>query len=446
MNTSEHEQNNTSPVPRESDDRPYRPQQRTVSLLDIGLVLVRRRRLIVFSTLAAAALVVLFSIYTLRLPPDSPWNPLPNVYRPEVQILIQSGDDNVRGLLNAGGGGDLGVLAGLAGLGGVQGPSEAALAQSLLRGPTILDAVAEEFDVVEKYGIVEFPTASSRDVLRERLSSTFESDTAILTIQYEDIDPVYATEILNGTVELLEGRFRDLTLERLVRQRQFLEDRLGEVENDIRQAQAALVSFQRTYGVFDLESQAEQTIEQIAELQNNTFQAQLEIEGLREYLPPDAPQIQRLERQIRINQQVIRELRTGFLDLSGQGIPQEEIAELSTQQANLIADLELQTQIYGILRQRYETAKLEEADNSRTLQVIERAQVPERKAYPSRGVISMIVTVSVFFIAVFLAFLLEYLDTARTDPVESEKLAAIRESFRRRPTTATSQNRRTGDR
>jgi capsule polysaccharide export protein KpsE/RkpR len=389
--------------------------------------------LIVFSTLSAAILVVLFSIYTLRVPPDSPWNPLPNVYRPEVQILIRPSDDGVSSILGAGGGGaDLGFLAGLAGVGGIQGPTESALAQSLLVGPEILDNVAEEFDVVEKYGIQEFPVAGSRDVLRERLTSEYDEETGILYIRYEDIDPEYATAVLNRAVTLLETRFRQLTMERVVRKRRFLEDRLAEVEEDIREAQAALVEFQRTYGVIDLESQAEQTISQIATLQNNIFQDQLEIQTLREYLPADAPQIQRLERQIELNREVIRELRTGFLDLSGQGIPQDELAQLSTRQANLAADLELQTQIYTVLRQQYEAAKLEEADNSRTLQVIERAEVPERKAYPSRGVISMIVTVAAFFISVFLAFLLEYLATAREDPVESEKLAAIRQSLRRK--------------
>lgn len=434
MSTEDHKQNKPTTVPHEPDShrRVYEPAGRTVSLLDIGLVLVRRRRLIAFTTVTAAVLVVLFSLYTLRLPPDSPWNPLPNVYRPEVQILVQTSGDDMGSLLGSSTGSELGVLAGLAGIGRVQGPSEAALAQSLLTGPTILDSVADEFDVADHYGIEEFRRSGARRILREKLTSTYEDDTGILTIQYEDIDPEYATKILNRSVELLESRFRELTMERLVRQRQFLEDRLAEVEEDIREAQAALVSFRRTYGVFDLESQAEQTIEQIAELQNNTFQAQLEIEGLREYLPPDAPQIQRLERQIRINQQVMQELRTGFLDLSGQDIEQEELAQLSTRQANLIADLELQTQIYSILRQRYETAKLEEADNSRTLQVIERAEVPEVKAYPSRGVISMIVTVSAFFLSVFLAFLLEYLAMARRDPVESRKLEAIRDSFRRR--------------
>lgn len=434
MRTEDHEQKTPTTVPQESesDHRVYEPAQRTVSLLDIGLVLVRRRRLIVFTTLTAALLVVLFSLYTLRMPPDSPWNPLPNVFRPEVQILVQTSTDDVGSLLGSSAGSELGVLAGLAGIGRVQGPSEAALAQSLLLGPTILDSVAKEFQVADHYGIEEFQRSGARRILREKLNSTYEEATGILNIQYEDIDPEYATEILNRSVELLEGRFRELTMERLVRQRQFLEERLAEVEEDIREAQAALVSFRRTYGIFDLESQAEQTIEQIAELQNNTFQAQLEIEGLREYLPADAPQIQRLQRQIRINQQVMQELRTGFLDLSGQGIEQEELAQLSTRQANLIADLELQTQIYSILRQRYETAKLEEADNSRTLQVIERAEVPEVKAYPSRGVISMIVTISAFFVSVFLAFLLEYLATARRDPMESRKLEAIRDSFRRR--------------
>ena len=75
-------------------------------------------------------------------------------------------------------------------------------------------------------------------------------------------------------------------------------------------------------------------------------------------------------------------------------------------------------------------ARIETQDTSRVFQVIEPAEVPEVKTSPSRSMISIIVTITAFFLSVFLAFVLEYFEKARSDPREAQKLDAIRNQFR----------------
>ncbi|MCK4513925.1 MAG: hypothetical protein KAU31_01640, partial [Spirochaetaceae bacterium] len=105
------EQTNTSAaIPDEDPGMDGRDD--TISLLDLIAVLARRWRLIFFTTFFAAIGIVLFSIYTLRMPSDSPYNPLPNVYEPESQILLtdpSTGSGLSSALTNT----DLGILAGL---------------------------------------------------------------------------------------------------------------------------------------------------------------------------------------------------------------------------------------------------------------------------------------------------------------------------------------------
>jgi uncharacterized protein involved in exopolysaccharide biosynthesis len=83
------------------------------------------------------------------------------------------------------------------------------------------------------------------------------------------------------------------------------------------------------------------------------------------------------------------------------------------------------------LRQQYETAKLEADSTAKTFQVIERAEVPELKSGPSRGKISTIVTITVFFLAVFISFIMEYFERVKHDPIESAKLDEIKGLFGR---------------
>ena len=64
----------------------------TISTMDFLYVFIRRRRLIFFSTLIIALATFFYGMLSLRMSSDSPWNLLPNIYRPEAKVLLQ--DDN----------------------------------------------------------------------------------------------------------------------------------------------------------------------------------------------------------------------------------------------------------------------------------------------------------------------------------------------------------------
>ena len=55
-------------------------------------------------------------------------------------------------------------------------------------------------------------------------------------------------------------------------------------------------------------------------------------------------------------------------------------------------------------------------------QVLERPSIPDIKSGPSRGKLCIIVTFAAFFIAVFLAFLLNAIENIKKDPEAMAKL------------------------
>ncbi len=404
----------------------------TISLLDLFAVIVKRRRLIVVTTLLAALLIVLFSIYTIKMPPDSRWNPLPNVYKPKVEVLLQdsSSSSSILSSLSS----ELGTLASLAGL-TKTGSSSADLAQALLKGNTIIDQVVEEFNIKERVKNSKTPLTASRDFVRKPLKAEFTSTTGILSITYESIDPEFATAVINRLVDLLEMRFKSLTMEKLTRKKTFLEDRLKEVEAELMKAQRAVVNFQRKYGVIDLGVQAEEQIKQYTTLTSSLFQKELELQTLKEYLRDTDPQVVRMKNEIEVSKRLLQEMKSGFKEFSLQGIPQDKMPEVATEYYNLERDLSIQAEIYKLLRQQYETSKIEETDNTKTFQIIEKAEVPEVKSGPGRGKVCMIVTIAAFFLSIFVAFILEYFDRVKRNPEEAEKLENIKAMFGRKKRT-----------
>jgi len=405
-------------------------QDDTISLLDLIAVLARRWRLIFFTTFFAAIGIVLFSIYTLRMPSDSPYNPLPNVYEPESQILLtepSSGSGLSSALTNT----DLGILAGLAGISGGGGDSNAALAQSLLMGNWVIDQIIEEFDLLKAYSESENPKTAARVSVKSNLSAEYDAGSGILLVKFQSIDPVFAADVLLRAVELLEARFTFLTRDDARARSEAIQLQLSQLEDDVEQAREEFAAFQRKYGVVDPIAQGTQTLEMIAQYRVQLFNLERQRQQLLQYVEnQDDPQVLRTDRDIALLDQLVSELETGFRVYSPLTIPRDELGQITSMYLDLQRSLQLKQEIYFTFQAEMVRARIETQDTSRVFQVIEPAEVPEIKTSPSRAMISIIVTITAFFLSVFLAFVLEYFDKARSDPREAQKLEAIRNQFR----------------
>ncbi len=403
----------------------------TISLLDLIVVCVRSKWLILITTGLAAVLIVLYSLYSLRVAPDAPLNYLPNYFEPvtKVRILDQE-QSSISSIL--GESSELGLLATIAGA-SADGSSNADLAQTLLLGNRVLDELVEEFDILKRFDIVEDPRTNSRTLLREAFETEFDPATAILTIRFRSVDKYFATEMLTSAVEKLEALFDELTLRKVLEKKQLLAESIKTYESELKAAQQTLIDFQSRNNIIDITLQTEYQLNSLANLEGQILVKETELNALTETRRADDPEVLRAKMDLNL-----LKTRRDMITLGQRGndnsleIPLAQLPELSAIYANLMTDLEILQVIYSSLRSQYETVKIEEKDNSERFQVVEQAEVPERKAGPSRGMICIIITLSAFLLSVLYAFFLEYIRRVKKDPVESEKLEEIQNMLYRK--------------
>ena len=398
-----------------------------LSLLDLVGVLVKRRWLIVAVTVAGTLLVFGYALLSLVLPATSAWNLLGDVYRPNAKVLLSEDDSSGLASLALGseGSGALGQLLGVS-----AGNSSAALAQELLAGRTIHDRVIDEFGLTERFRAAEHPRSAARSLVAESLQHEFDPESAILTVTFEDHDAEFAAAVLARILVLLEQRFRALTMETVSLRKQHVEERLSAVSADRQAAQDRLVAFHRAKGIVDIQEQSTESGRLLAEYKRELLTKEVELQSLREYLPDTDASVVQLQSEIDIVRRVLDELQSGFSSFSPQTIPRDELPGVAAEYLNLSRDLELQEQLYSVLRQQYELTRIDETDPSRTFQVIEPVEVPELSHWPNRAVVCVIGAFTAFLVAILAAFFLEYLVRVRNDPVEAAKLAAIRAHLR----------------
>ena len=206
-------------------------QDDEISLIDLFAVLWRYKVMIIVVTLIAMIGVVVYSVISLKLPPEKSF--LPNKYTARAQMLINddSGSSGVSSMLNASGLGGLANLAGINVSGGSS--SNSSLAGYLVHSNSVLDEVVKNFNLVERYNIEEYVVSSSREVVKGVLASNFDDETGIFSVSFTDIDPVFAKDVVNFVVSLLESKFLDMGIDKNRLTKENLEANIENTYNEI---------------------------------------------------------------------------------------------------------------------------------------------------------------------------------------------------------------------
>lgn len=394
---------------------------------------MRRKWFIVLFTAAVALLAVGYSYLSKLLPTDSPLNKLPDFYLPKVEVLLQdasSSGGTLSSLLSQQG---LGSIANLLGTSSGTAGQSAQRAQYLLDSDIIKDRIADEFGFVERFSLTKNPRTASRQMIDSALEYKYASGPGVLTISYKYTDKVFATEVLNRIVDILESEFRNITLARVLDKRQDLEYRMSGAENDMNVAKKALIDYSVRYGIVDITQQASSLAQQVSNLTALRTGKELERNNLlKGGRSKDDPLVIRLQNDIEGLESLLQEMRQGYQVYKPVGVPQDQLPRVASEYADLKFEVTLRQAVYTSLRQSLESVMLDEKDQTSLFQILQRAELPELKAGPSRAKICVIATISAFFLAVFLAFVGEYLDRVRRDPEESRKLAEIRQMLRLR--------------
>ncbi|MFN2572494.1 MAG: Wzz/FepE/Etk N-terminal domain-containing protein [Gemmatimonadales bacterium] len=110
----------------------------------------------------------------------------------------------------------------------------------------------------------------------------------------------------------------------------------------------------------------------------------------------------------------------------------QQSPELTFEEARLRRRVEMGQQVYGSLKREYETARIDEVNDTPVITVIDRAIPPQERSGPRRKLLVILVTALAVTIAALWAFGAEYAARARRDTQEDyEELRSLLQRMRR---------------
>ena len=381
-------------------------EEQEINLLELLQVVVRRKG---FILKFCAAVVVLSVLYSLSLK---------NIYTATAKLLPPQKESGggLSALLSQAGG-----LAGLAGGMGLGGTSD--LYMGILKSRSVADAVIRRLDLQK-----EFKSKTLEDA-RRALEGTVKFQAGkdgIISISADYKDPVKAALFANTFVDELSRRSVQLNLTKVGSERVFLEKRLEVVKQDLRNAENDMKAFQEKYKTIKADSQATVAIESIAKLRAELVSKEVQLATLRNTMTDENSQVKSLLAAVaKIKSQLGA---MAGADGGSDVIPSVgNMPGLGLEYTRKLRELKIQEAIFEQLSKQYEVAKLNEAKDSSSLQVLDEAVVPLKKSKPKRSLIVILSAVTAFFISIFVVFIQEYL--TKLPPDDAQLLDEIKQSF-----------------
>ena len=285
-------------------------------------------------------------------------------------------------------GGGLGNVAGdLLGL-----KSSGALFVDMLDGSTIQDELIKKFDLRKEYHDRYWEDA--RKDLAKHTDVKEDRKSGVITIAVTDHDPRRAQAMTQAYVDALNGVVAQVSTSSARRERIFIEDRLRTVKQNLDAALQSFSDYASQNGTFDIPSQSKAMVESEAELQGQLIAAESELEGLKQIYTGNNIRVRSLEARVAALRKQVENLSGNKADpasdesqIPGDFPSIRKLPLLGVRWANLYRDMKVQETVYELLTQEYEFAKIQEAKEIPSVNVLDPPLLPEEKSFPPRMVI-----------------------------------------------------------
>jgi uncharacterized protein involved in exopolysaccharide biosynthesis len=401
-------------IPSSAFLEPPAHREDEISLLDLAIVLARRKGLI----LAITALFTGIGLFLALI--------LPKKYTATTTVLPPQQNTSMAGALASQLGG-LGAMASLAGGGlGLKNPNDMYVA--MFKSQTVEDAMIRRFDLMRAYSQKYLST--TRRAFEASFIVEGNNKDGLIHLSVEDKDPKRAAEMANAWIEEYRRLSQGLAIGEASQRRLFFELQMQQAKDNLANAEEALKKTEQTTGVIQMDSQARALIESAVTLRAQIAAKEVQLQGMRTYATSDN------SGGVEI-QQELDGLRAQLAKLGGSEdggatgliVPKGKVPQAGLEYVRKLRDVKYYETIFEIIARQFEMAKLDEAKEGAVVQVVDPALVPDRKSSPKRALIMLVALAIGLFLGVLFALMRAGVDRMKQDPETSEKLSFLRRAL-----------------
>ena len=381
-----------------------------VHLLDLLIILSKRRKFIFRFTLGAALLTVIIVLL------------VPNRYTAETVVMPPAQNSSMSStLLNQMGGGALASLAG--GSLGIKNSGD--MYVSLFRGRAIEDSLIQRFGLMQRYH--EKRLSDARKVFENRSTVVLGAKDGLIKITVTDRDPKMAADIANGYVDEFRKQSASLAIGEASQRRVFFQQQLLEANENLAAAEEAMKHTEQSTGILQIDSQAKSLIESAAILRGQIAAQEVELQGMSSYATEKNPQVATAQqRLIALKAQLAKLSGTDANPGSDIMVPKGNIPEAGIEYIRKLRDVKYYETIMELIAKQFEMAKLDEAREGAIVQVSDLAVPPDKKSSPPRTLLTLAACLLGFILSICWVILSDYCQALMRNSINASRIEQLR--------------------
>jgi uncharacterized protein involved in exopolysaccharide biosynthesis len=270
----------------------------------------------------------------------------------------------------------------------------------ILKSRTVQDDLITKFDLRKEYSHKRWE--DTRAELSEFTDISEDRKSGIISISVTDKSPQRAGEMAQEYVNELNRVIAELNTSSAHRERVFLEERLGQVKQELETAEKDFSVFASKNTAIDIKEQGKAMIDAAADLEGQLIATQTELESLKQIYTDNNVRVRATQAKVDELRRQLRKIggatQTGGAasgasgdDAGDSGSKEQplypsirELPILGVNYADLYRQTKVEEAVYETLTQQYELAKVEEAKETPSVKVLDAPDIPEKKSSPHR--------------------------------------------------------------
>ncbi|MDW5265153.1 MULTISPECIES: Wzz/FepE/Etk N-terminal domain-containing protein [Acidobacteriaceae] len=334
---------------------------------------------------------------------------IPKQYKSTASIMPpdQQGSGSMLLAALAGHSGGLGALGGLAS-GLLDTHSSTALFINLLQSGTISGHLIDRFNLQHVYH-KRYRIDTTKHLAR-CTKITEDKKSGVITIAVEDRSRVRARDLAQAYLDELNKLVTQTNTSAAHQERIFVERRLQEVQANLEDAEMQLSQFSSKSSAIDIKEQTRAMVDAGARVQAELLVEQSGLQSLRQIYGDGNVRVRETVARIASLQGELTKMTGSSAPLTAEAIhddntnsgggddkgelypPLRQLPRLAVPYADLYRHVKVQETVFELLTQQYEMARIEEAKDVPVVRVIDPPGIPEKKSFPPRLLLTLLLT------------------------------------------------------
>jgi uncharacterized protein involved in exopolysaccharide biosynthesis len=279
---------------------------------------------------------------------------------------------------------------------------------------------------------------------------TEDKKSGVITIEVEDTSRVRARDLAQGYLDELNKLVTRTNTSAAHRERVFIEKRLHAVQANLEDAELKLSQFSSKSSAVDIKEQTRAMVDAGARVQAELLVEQSGLQSLRQIYGDGNVRVRETEARIASLQGDLTKMTGSSAPLTATEVhdietnseaaddkgelypPLRQLPRLAVPYTDLYRRMKIQEAVFELLTQQYEMARIEEAKDVAAVSVIDPPSIPEKKSFPHRLLLTLLLTFLSFATASTLILVRHHWSSVAPEDPRKRLMAEVLPVLRRR--------------